>query len=83
MRLHVLFLSLPLALVACTPTAPSTNIDGSSSTAMSSSSMGQFCGGIAALPCPEGFACVLDGTYPDAGGTCVQTRASSASAATR
>lgn len=32
---------------------------------------GQFCGGIAGLPCPVGFKCVLDGNYPDAGGKCV------------
>lgn len=29
-----------------------------------------FCGGIAAIPCPSGFSCKLDGTYPDAGGKC-------------
>lgn len=34
---------------------------------------GQFCGGIAtgAFPCPTGYSCKLDGTYPDAGGKCV------------
>ena len=31
---------------------------------------GQFCGGIAGFPCPDGFSCVLEGTYPDAGGSC-------------
>jgi hypothetical protein len=31
-----------------------------------------ICGGIAAIPCPEGFTCKLDGLYPDASGTCVQ-----------
>jgi Pacifastin inhibitor (LCMII) len=30
----------------------------------------QFCGGFAGLPCPDGFMCVLQGSYPDAGGTC-------------
>jgi len=30
-----------------------------------------FCGGIAGLPCPAGFTCKLDGSYPDAGGKCV------------
>ena len=30
-----------------------------------------FCGGIAGIPCPTGQRCVLDGNYPDAGGTCV------------
>jgi len=31
---------------------------------------GKFCGGIGGLPCPDGFVCVLDGSYPDAGGSC-------------
>jgi hypothetical protein len=35
---------------------------------------GKFCGGIAGFPCPEGYTCKLDGSYPDAGGVCVQTR---------
>ncbi len=30
-------------------------------------------GGIAALPCQAGYTCKLDGTYPDAGGTCVKS----------
>jgi hypothetical protein len=33
---------------------------------------GQFCGGIAGIPCPVGQKCVLDGNYPDAGGKCVK-----------
>ncbi|MCB9639553.1 MAG: hypothetical protein H6728_02815 [Myxococcales bacterium] len=33
---------------------------------------GQFCGGIAGLPCPEGYNCVLSGSYPDAGGSCTK-----------
>lgn len=33
---------------------------------------GEFCGGIAAFPCKEGLTCQYDGTYPDAGGTCVK-----------
>lgn len=32
---------------------------------------GQFCGGVAAVQCGEGFTCQLDGTYPDAGGKCI------------
>jgi len=32
-----------------------------------------FCGGIAGLPCPDGFWCKLDGDYPDAGGQCLPT----------
>ena len=31
---------------------------------------GEFCGGIAAFQCEEGLLCVLEGTYPDAGGEC-------------
>ncbi len=31
---------------------------------------GDFCGGIAGFQCQEGLTCVLDGDYPDAGGTC-------------
>jgi hypothetical protein len=31
---------------------------------------GDFCGGIAAIACPSGYQCALDGTYPDAGGHC-------------
>lgn len=33
---------------------------------------GKFCGGIAAIACPEGYTCQLDGSYPDAGGKCVK-----------
>ena len=29
-----------------------------------------FCGGIAAIQCPDGQECILDGNFPDAGGTC-------------
>lgn len=32
----------------------------------------KMCGGIAAIQCPDGFVCSLDGDYPDAGGTCVE-----------
>lgn len=32
--------------------------------------VGEFCGGIAAIACPDGLECVRDGSYPDAGGTC-------------
>ena len=34
-----------------------------------------FCGGIAGKTCPAGLQCKLDGTYPDAGGTCVTENA--------
>lgn len=33
---------------------------------------GEFCGGIAGIPCSSGYKCVLDGNYPDAGGKCVK-----------
>lgn len=36
------------------------------------SAEGKFCGGIAGIQCPEGFTCVLDGNYPDAGGKCTK-----------
>ncbi len=46
----------------------------SASAAMrSGAGIGEFCGGIAALPCQEGLRCKADGTYPDAGGTCVKS----------
>jgi hypothetical protein len=31
---------------------------------------GEMCGGIAGITCASGLNCVLDGTYPDAAGTC-------------
>lgn len=31
-----------------------------------------FCGGIAGKSCPSGYYCKYDGTYPDAGGTCMK-----------
>ncbi len=33
---------------------------------------GKFCGGIAAVACPIGYECILDGNYPDAGGKCTK-----------
>jgi hypothetical protein len=36
-------------------------------------SEGKFCGGIGGIACPEGYDCVLDGAYPDAGGKCHAT----------
>lgn len=34
-----------------------------------------FCGGIAGKMCPNGYYCKYDGTYPDAGGTCMKDSA--------
>lgn len=31
-----------------------------------------FCGGIAGQTCPNGYYCKYDGSYPDAGGTCLK-----------
>jgi hypothetical protein len=31
-----------------------------------------FCGGIVGLGCPTGYSCHLEGSHPDAGGTCVK-----------
>lgn len=33
-----------------------------------------FCGGIAGKSCPAGYTCKLDGSYPDAGGTCISSQ---------
>lgn len=33
---------------------------------------GDFCGGIAAIQCAEGWTCVPEGNWPDAGGACRQ-----------
>jgi hypothetical protein len=33
---------------------------------------GKMCGGIAGFPCPSGYTCKLDGSYPDAAGKCVK-----------
>jgi|GEM_PF-1905378 len=52
---------------ACPPAASST----ASSGATGGSASGKFCGGIAAITCPGGYACQLDGGFPDAGGHCV------------
>jgi hypothetical protein len=29
------------------------------------------CGGIANLPCPEGYTCIIEDKYPDATGRCI------------
>ena len=60
--------------------APSTSSSSSSMTSsMTSTSSpsqgkagrGQFCGGIAGIQCATGLTCQYEGTYPDAGGTCI------------
>lgn len=33
---------------------------------------GQLCGGFDGVPCPSGYTCLLDGSYPDASGQCVK-----------
>ncbi len=33
-----------------------------------------FCGGIAGKLCPSGYYCKYEGTYPDAGGTCIKDK---------
>ncbi len=33
---------------------------------------GKFCGGIAGIKCSDGYECKLQGSYPDAGGTCTK-----------
>jgi hypothetical protein len=39
---------------------------------------GEFCGGIAAIACASSFECRLSGSYPDAGGICVEEEATEA-----
>jgi hypothetical protein len=38
-----------------------------------SSKTAGICGGIAGLPCPSGYRCMITEKYPDASGTCVST----------
>lgn len=49
---------------------PSTNSEQVSTSTPTIKGTGQFCGGIAAIGCPTGYECKLDGNYPDAGGKC-------------
>lgn len=42
-----------------------------SSSSRSQAKLGEFCGGIAGIQCVSGLTCDYEGTYPDAGGTCV------------
>ncbi|MEK7563920.1 MAG: hypothetical protein AAB544_06040 [Patescibacteria group bacterium] len=54
----------------------STSSSLSSSASVSSragAGLGEFCGGIAGIMCDSSLTCDYDGTYPDAGGTCVES----------
>ena len=69
-----------LLVTACDP-AGNGGYSSSSSASGSSQQMsgrpqaaeGEFCGGIAGIMCGTGLTCRYDGTYPDAGGTCVRS----------
>ena len=54
-----------LAIAACD--APSSN---SSDDKDDLAEAEVFCGGIAGIQCPNGQECILEGNFPDAGGTC-------------
>ncbi len=55
---------------ACTADCGGGRCDSGSGGSGGSGGVGAFCGGIANLPCPAGQHCVLDGSFPDAGGHC-------------
>lgn len=72
-------------LAACEPAGTGNSVSSASSSSRVTSSVssqtassrplsieGEFCGGIAAFQCAPGLTCKYDGTYPDAGGTCVK-----------
>ena len=44
----------------------------SSASARDRAGVGEFCGGIAGILCEDGLTCDYDGSYPDAGGTCIR-----------
>ena len=52
------------------PLPPAINETNQTPPARAPGKVGEFCGGIAAFQCGEGLVCVLDGSYPDAGGAC-------------
>jgi hypothetical protein len=63
-----------------TGTGAAMSVDGTASVGMSTGMSakirameGEFCGGIAGIQCADGLTCMLDGSYPDAGGECVRT----------
>ena len=49
---------------------------GTTSSRESLGKAGEFCGGVAGVECASGLECRLSGSYPDAGGICVQTESS-------
>jgi hypothetical protein len=59
-------------IVTGVPISPSYSPYAPDDTGKPTPGSGSFCGGIAAIPCPSGYSCRLDGNYPDAGGTCVR-----------
>lgn len=61
----VLSVSL-LAIVGCAGTDATVD----STTGDGVEGLKKACGGIAAIPCPTGYQCVVTATYPDAMGTC-------------
>jgi hypothetical protein len=66
--------SASISTSVSTNASVSTSVSTNTSTSVrTGAGLGEFCGGIAALPCSAGYTCKLDGTYPDAGGTCVQS----------
>jgi len=73
---RIIAISFCLATLAgCTPQTPEGENGSSASSATTQRPLsveGEFCGGIAAFQCAAGLTCNYDGTYPDAGGTCVK-----------
>ena len=62
---------LPLVLVlAVAVTAPACG--GAQEDYLDETTQGAMCGGIAALECPSGQTCELEGTHPDTAGTCIK-----------
>ncbi len=52
--------------------ASSSSVSSSAASARARAKLGEFCGGIAGFLCEDGLTCQYEGTYPDAGGTCVR-----------
>lgn len=60
------------ASTSATSSGLSSGASVSSASSRAGAGVGEFCGGIAGIMCDSGLTCDYDGTYPDAGGTCVQ-----------